>query len=440
VGASKTPGKIGHEIVRNITLSGFEGNIFPVNPTANSVLGLKCYKTLADIPLEVDLALIVVPAGLVEKIIQDCVDKRVPSVIIITSGFSETGNKDLEDRVLSIARSKLRIIGPNTFGIYYAKSKMNATFGPSKVLEGETAFITQSGALGLALMDWTTEEKYGVSSIVSIGNKSDVDDAELVEFFADDSSTKCVLIYMEGLKNGRNFFEAARKAVKKKPIVVIKGGRSVRGAQAASSHTGSIAGQDIIFNAVFKQAGIMRAGGMTQAFDWMQAINENPVPRGEDLVIVTNGGGIGVLATDKCSELGLKLMDLPEDLKNELRECVPSFGSLRNPIDMTANADDILYGKVLSLLVKKNAVDGIIALFCQTANIDPLLVAQSIMAIRDKEGLTKPLTCGFIGGHLSQLAYAKMLEKKFAAYPTAERAVGAMYALIDRYRLLNSLK
>ncbi len=440
VGASKTPGKIGHEIVRNICLSGFEGGIFPVNPNANSILGLKCFKTLRDIPSEVDLALIVVPAELVEKIVQDCVDKHVPAAIIITSGFSESGHKELEDRILAIARSKLRIVGPNTFGIYYAKSKMNATFGPSKVLEGKTAFITQSGALGLALMDWTTEEKYGISSIVSIGNKSDVDDADLVEFFADDSSTKCLLIYMEGLKNGRNFFEASKRAVIKKPIVVIKAGRSARGAQAASSHTGSIAGQDTIFNAAFEQAGIMRAEEMTQAFDWMQAINENPVPRGEDLAIVTNGGGIGVLATDKCSELGLKLMDLPDDLKEELKECLPSFGSIRNPIDMTANADDVLYGKVLGILAKRKEVDGIIALFCQTANIDPMLVAQVIMTIRDQERLTKPLTCAFIGGHLSQLAYSRMLEKKFAAYPTAERAVDAMYALIARYRLLNSLE
>jgi acetyl-CoA synthetase (ADP-forming) len=438
VGASKTPGKIGHEIVRNISLCGYSGKIFPVNPNAESILGFRCYKTLQDIPSGVDLLIIAVPANLVEGIIRDAIRKNIPAAIIITSGFSEIGNKDLEQRILEIARPKLRIVGPNTFGIYYAKSKMNATFGPNKVLEGKTAFITQSGALGLALMDWTTEEKYGVSSIVSIGNKSDIDDADLVDFFSDDVSTKSILIYMEGLKNGRKFIDASKRAIGKKPIIVIKAGRSKRGAQAASSHTGSIAGQDIVFDAAFRQTGIMRAEGMTQAFDWMQAINENPIPQGENLAIVTNGGGIGVLSTDKCDQLGLKLMDLPDDLKSELKSVVPTFGSIKNPIDLTANADDVLYSKSLQILVKHSEVHGIIALFCQTANIDPILVAQAIILLKEKAELAKPLTCAFIGGHLSQVAYSRMLEKRFAAYPTAERAVDGMYALIARHRELQS--
>jgi acetyl-CoA synthetase (ADP-forming) len=437
IGASKTPGKIGHEILRNIILSKYEGKIFPVNPNSDSILGLKSYRTLLEVPSKIDLAIIVVPATIVENIVTDCVAKSVPAAIIISSGFSEMGNKALEDRILAIARPTLRIIGPNTFGIYYAKSKLNATFGPNKVLEGKTAFITQSGALGLALMDWTTEEKYGVSSIVSIGNKADVDDSDLIDFFSEDNTTKSILIYMEGLKEGRKFIEASRKAIQKKPIVVIKAGRSRRGAQAASSHTGSIAGQDQIFSAAFKQVGIMRADGMTQAFDWMQAINENPLPDGEDLVIVTNGGGIGVLATDKCEELGLKLTDIPDGLKSELQQIIPGFGSIKNPIDLTANADDVLYGKVLGALIGSKQVDGIIALFCQTANIDPGLVAQAIINLREKERASKPLTCAFIGGHLSQVAYSRMLEKKFAAYPTAERAVDGMYALVSRYRQLN---
>jgi acetate---CoA ligase (ADP-forming) subunit alpha len=437
VGASKTPGKIGHEILRNISLSGYGGEVFPVNPNSDSILGFKCYKTVGDIPSSVDLAVIVVPAHLVENIIRGCVSKNIPAAIIITSGFSEIGNKELEDRILAIAQPTLRIVGPNTFGIFYAKSKMNATFGPNNVLEGRTAFISQSGALGLALMDWTTEEKYGVSSIVSIGNKADVDDSDLIEFFSEDSSTKSILIYMEGLKNGRKFMEASRKAVQKKPIIVIKAGKSKRGALAASSHTGAIAGQDTIFDFAFKQVGIMRAVGMTEAFDWMQAINENPVPHGEDLVIVTNGGGIGVLATDKCEGLGLKLMDITDELRNDLKSAIPSFGSIKNPIDLTANADDVLYGKVLRTLVNNREVNGIIALFCQTANIDPMLVAHAIIALKEKERLPKPITCAFIGGHLSQVAYSRMLQKKFAAYPTAERAVDGMYALIARRRQLN---
>jgi acetyl-CoA synthetase (ADP-forming) len=434
IGASKTPGKIGHEILRNISLSKYGGEIFPINPNSDSILGFKCYKTLSEVPSRIELAIIVVPAASVEDIVKDCVSKNIPAAIIISSGFSEIGNHELEQRIISIATPTLRIVGPNTFGIYYAKNNMNATFGPNNILGGKTAFITQSGALGLALMDWTTEEKYGVSSIVSIGNKADVDDSDLIDFFSEDPSTKSILIYMEGLKDGRKFIEASRRAIRKKPIVVIKAGKSKRGAQAATSHTGSIAGQDVMFSAAFNQAGIMRAEGMTQAFDWMQAINENPVPEGENLVIVTNGGGVGVLATDKCETLGLELMDMPDGLKSELKGLIPSFGSLKNPIDITANASDILYGKVLSMLFRKSDVNGIIALFCQTANIDPTLVAEAIIEAREKERIKKPLTCAFIGGHLSQVAYGRMLEKKFAAYPTAERAVDGMYALISRYK------
>ena len=440
IGASRTPGKIGYEIVRNIKLSGYEGTVYPINPKSSSILGLRCFKSVSDIPDTIDLVLVVVPAQFVENTIKECVEKNVKGAIIITSGFSEIGNKELEDRIVSIAKPKMRIIGPNTFGLYYAKSKLNATFGPNNVLGGSTAFISQSGALGLALMDWTTEEKYGISSIVSNGNKSDVDDADLVDFFAEDPTTKSILIYMEGLKSGRKFFESSKRTTRRKPIVVIKAGRSKRGAQAASSHTGSIAGQDTVFSAVFEEAGIMRAEGMTQAFDWIQAINENPVPTGENLVIVTNGGGIGVLATDRCEKLGLKLMDLPDDLKEEVKAITPSFSSIKNPIDITAGADDVLYGNVLKIMLKRKEVDGVIGLFCQTANIDPILVAEAMVRAREEEKIVKPFVSAFIGGHLSQVAYSRMLEKKFAAYPTAERAVDGMYALIARYKQMDQNK
>jgi len=442
VGASRTPGKIGHEILRNLKLSGYAGTVYPINPQAGHILGLKCFARIEDVRgQKVDLAVIALPAQLVQQTLESCGRVGVRAVIIITSGFSEVGKAEEEAKLVEIARTyKMRIIGPNTFGIFYAPSKLNCTFGPNYVLSGKTAFITQSGALGLALMSWTTEEKYGVSSIVSIGNKSDVDDADLIEYFAQDEDTKSILIYMEGLKDGKRFYEASKEAVKKKPIIVIKSGRSQRGATAASSHTGSIAGQDRVYDAAFKGAGILRADTMTQAFDWLQAINENPIPQGENIMIITNGGGIGVLATDKCEQLGLKLMDVPEDLKAQLQETVPSYGSLRNPIDLTANADDETYRRALSLLMHREDVHGIIALFCQTATIDPSLVADAIATVDEgaKATRSKPLTAAFVGGHLSEVAYKRMLEKRFAAYPTTERCVDGMYALVARRRELLS--
>ncbi len=444
IGVSRKPGKIGHEILRNIKLSGYEGRVYPVNTSGESILGYKTYKSVEELEAgTVDLAIIAVPAESTESVMRGLGSKRVPAVVVISSGFSEVGNFELESKIVSIARaSGMRLIGPNTFGIFCSKSRMNATFGPNYVLPGKTAFITQSGALGLALMDWTTEERYGVSAIVSIGNKADVDDADLLDFLAQDVNTASVLIYMEGLKNGRKFINSARKTVRAKPLIIIKAGTSKKGAVAASSHTGSIAGQDRVFSAAIKEAGVMRAGSMTQAFDWIQAINENPVPRGENIVIVTNGGGIGVLATDRCEDYGINLMEIPEDLKDELRKNVPSFGSLKNPIDMTANADDAIYGRVLSILVNRKDVHGIVALFCQTANIDAQLVAQAIVSLRRGEvGLgaeedSKPITIAFIGGRQAQAAYSRMIQRKFAAYPTAERAVDGMFALIQRYRAM----
>ncbi|MDA4111941.1 MAG: CoA-binding protein [Thaumarchaeota archaeon] len=435
IGASRTPGKIGHEIVRNLKLSGFRDEIFPVNPKAKSVLGYKSYEKIGSIGRPVDLAVIVVPAERVEQVLQECGETDVKAVIIITSGFGEVGKTDLEKRLVEVSRSYgMRLVGPNTFGIFCAISRMNCTFGPNYILSGKTAFITQSGALGLALMSWTTEEKYGVSAIVSIGNKADVDDADLIEYFEGDESTKSILIYMEGLKDGRKFYNSSKIVAAKKPIVVIKSGRSKRGAMAVSSHTGSIAGQDRIFDVAFNEAGVLRADTMTQAFDWIQSINENPLPNGPNLVIVTNGGGIGVLATDKCEELHMDLMELPDDLKEKLRGVVPSFGSIRNPIDLTANADDELYRKVLQVLFERDDVNAIIALFCQTANIDATLVAESIIKSVGTGEKKKPITIAFVGGQMAKVAYERMLDKRFAAYPTAERSVDGMYALISRYK------
>lgn len=441
IGASRKPGKIGHEILRNMKLSKFGGEIFPINPSAQSILGFKVYPNLFAIGREIDLAIIVVPAEMVSEVLQECADVHVKGVIVITSGFGEVGNTDLERKVVEIARKAgIRVIGPNTFGIFCAESHMNCTFGPNYILSGKTAFITQSGALGLALMAWTTEERYGVSSIVSIGNKADVDDADLLEYLGEDESTKSILIYMEGLKDGKRFYEVSKDVVRKKPIIVIKAGRSRRGAVAVSSHTGAIAGQDSMFDVAFKEAGVSRADTMTRAFDWIQSINENPAPRGENVVIVTNGGGIGVLATDRCEELGINLMSINEDLKSELAKIIPSFGSLRNPIDLTANATDETYSKVLEVLMRRDEVHAIIALFCQTEIIDPTLVADTIISAVGPLGeRKKPVTVAFVGGRLASVAYDRMIERRFAAYPTAERAVDGMFALINRLRLLQEL-
>jgi len=305
IGASEKPGKIGHAIMRNLVEYGYEGKIYPVNikgveiRVGNRVF--KSYRSILDVPDEVDMAIIVVPAKFVPGVVEEAGKKGVKVLPIISSGFGELGpeGKKVEEQLVKTARKYgMRILGPNIFGVVYTPEKLNATFGPTDVLPGPLALISQSGALGIALMGWTILEKVGLSAVVSVGNKSDIDDADLLEFFKEDENTKAILIYMEGVKDGRRFLEVAKQVSKVKPIVVIKAGRSERGAKAAASHTGSLAGSDKIYDAAFKQAGIIRAYTIGEAFDYARTLSNLPEPGGENLVIITNGGGIGVMATD----------------------------------------------------------------------------------------------------------------------------------------------
>jgi acetate---CoA ligase (ADP-forming) subunit alpha len=440
IGASRHAGKVGHEVVRNLLLSGYKGGIYPVNPFATSILGLKTYCNLSEITSAIDIAVLAVPAGLVKSTMEQCVKNHVRGAIILSTGFSDKGNVELEDEIASIARKgRLRFLGPNSFGIFSVKSSMNCTFGSNSVIPGKTAFISQSCALGLSLMTWTTEQRYRLSSIVSTGTKSDIDDADLLEYYAQDDTSNSIVIYMEGLKNPRKFFESAKRVVQRKPIIVIKSGRSTRGALAARSHTGSMIGSHSVFDSISKSIGLMRSPTLTEAFDWAKAFNNNPTPTGENLMIVTNCGALGVMATDRCDSLGLKISETTEDVKGRIAEIVPGASSLHNPIDVNPESDEEIYYRLLWALLRQNEINGIILLFAQTDVIDPTLVSRSIVKLKnDVGGFSKPITIGIKGGTLAQLAYTKLLEEKIAAYPTMSRAVDTMYALVLRHRLLSA--
>ncbi|MCS7374359.1 MAG: CoA-binding protein, partial [archaeon GB-1845-036] len=254
IGASRKPGKIGHEILKNIIEYGYKGEIYPINPKADEILGKKVYKSILEVPGTVDLAIIVIPAKFVAEVLEECGKKGVKAVAVISSGFGEVGKHDMEEEIVEISKKYgMRLLGPNIFGLFYAPTQLNATFGPKDILQGNIAFITQSGALGIALMGWTILENIGLSAIVSVGNKADIDDDDLLEYFSKDEKTKIILIYMEGVKNGPKFIKIAKEVTKNKPIIVLKAGRSKRGAMAAASHTGSLAGSDTIYSAAFKQ-------------------------------------------------------------------------------------------------------------------------------------------------------------------------------------------
>jgi len=430
IGASRSPGKIGHEILRNIVEYGFKGRVYPVNPRADKILELKCYKSILEVPDEVDLAVISIPAKFVPAVLEECGKKGVKAAAIISSGFKEVGNVELEERIVEIARKYgIRFIGPNIFGVYSAPSKLNATFGPTEVLAGKIAFITQSGALGIALMGWTIFAGIGLSAVVSLGNKADVDEADLLKYFVNDEHTKVVLIYMEGLNNGRRFMEAAMHCSLKKPIIVIKAGRSERGARAVASHTGSLAGSDVFYDVAFKQCGVLRALNVEEAFDWARAFTELPEPKGDNVVIITNGGGIGVMATDACSDYGLNLMELPRDLIEEFKKCMPPFGSPKNPVDLTGQAAYDEYSRALKVAFSDDRIHSIILLFCQTAVVDPPKLSEVISDIVREYKHCKPIVACYIGGEECQKAMRILEQNGIPAYPTPERAVSSLAAI-----------
>ncbi len=440
VGASRHPGKIGYTILKNIIECGYKGKIYPVNPKADQILGLRAYKSLTEIPDEVDMAIIVVPEPIVLKVAEEAGRKGVKVLVVITSGFSEVGNVEAEKKLVEIAKKYgMRVLGPNIFGIAYTPANLNATFGPKDLRAGPIAFITQSGALGIALMGWTIMEEIGISAIVSMGNMCDIDPVDVSYFLADDPNTRVITIYLEGLKpgQGQRFITEMKKITKKKPVIVIKAGRSKRGAQAAASHTGSLAGSDQIYSAAFKQAGILRALTVEEMFDWARAFAEQPIPRGERTIIITNGGGVGVLATDAAEEYGVELIMPSEQLKEELRKAMPWFGSPKNPVDLTGQAGVENYVKALEIAYESPEVDNIVVLYCRTAILDPRDLARAIIdVVKKHKDKQKPIVAGFVGGYDTYEAMKILNRNGIPAYPSPERAVASLAAMIKymKYR------
>ena len=430
IGASHNPKKIGYKILSNILSGGYQGKVYPVNPKGGEILGLKVYRRITEVPGPVDLAVIAVPAQIVPDVLEECGQKGVKAVAIISSGFKEVGNTLLEQRVVEIARRYgMRILGPNIFGIAYLPANLNATFGPSKVRRGNIALISQSGALGIALMGWTQTAGLGLSAVVSVGNKADISDEDLIHFFAEDPNTDVIVIYMEGVHNGRAFMDAVRSCPK--PVVVIKAGRSKRGAMAASSHTGSLAGSDLVYDGVFKQIGVIRARSYRDAFVVARALADLPMPKGDRTVIITNGGGIGVLATDAAEAEGINLYS-GEDLK-EFKAVMPPFGSYKNPIDITGGATVEQYVQALRMAEDKDTIDSIALLYCETAVCDPEELADAIK--REYKG-KKPLVVAMVGGEKSARAVELLNEAGIPAYDAPEDAMRALSALHlwQRYR------
>ncbi|NPA75866.1 MAG: CoA-binding protein [Euryarchaeota archaeon] len=435
VGASRDPKAIGHQCVKNLIESKYEGKIYPINPKADEVAGLKCYHSILEVPDEVDIALIVVPAKYVPAVAEDCGKKGVKGLVIIASGFSEVGRKDLEDQVLEIARKYgMRILGPNVVGIMNNPLKANASFGPYLPYPGKAALISQSGALLIAMDARTWSDKVGISHMISIGNMADLNFGDLIEYFNEDEDTNVISLYMEGVKDGRKFLNNARKS--RKPIVALKAGVSQRGAAAAASHTGSLAGSTKIYDAAFKQGHVIRAENLDALFDETMALALQPPMRGDNLLIITNGGGVGVLATDAAEKYGIPIKDAPDDLKLLMMKHMPEFGSPKNPVDLTGMADDGQYYGSIKDGIKHDWVDGVVVLYCETSFTDPQKIAESIYNAYKESGVNKPIVVNFTGGERSVKAGEWLIQNGIPYYKSPDAAVRAISSLrtYGRYR------
>ena len=429
IGASNTEGKIGYTVVENLRDSEYEGEVYPINPKYDEVQGLKAYPSVLDVPGEIDAAAVIVPAKFVPDVAEECGKKGVKGLIIIASGFSEVGREDLEKEVVRIAHQYgMRVLGPNIVGILSNSDNCNASFAPFLPLPGKAALVSQSGALLIAMDASTYIRRVGFDKLISIGNMSDVNFADLVEWLDHDENTGCISLYIEGLHDGRTFMTNARAA--DKPIVALKSGTSAHGAAAAASHTGSLAGSGKIYEAAFEQAGVVRASNLNNLFDRTLALSLQPPMTGDKLLIITNGGGVGVLATDSAERYGIPLRFAPEDVQAELKNHMPGFGSARNPVDLTGMAGRDWYEDSTQYAFAHEWVDGLVILYCETAMTDPMNIAKGIKEAVEKSGVTeKPIAVSFVGGERSEEAMRWLVENGIPAYNEPDTAVNAIAAL-----------
>ena len=368
VGAGRERGKIGSEILHNMITAGFTGRLTAVHPSAKAIDDVPAVPRLADVPGDLDLVVISVPAPAVMSIVDDCIAKKVKAIVIITAGFAETGpgGRSLEAEILAkVRRAGIRMVGPNCMGLLNTDPdvRLNATFAPQWPPAGNVAMSTQSGALGLAILDYARELNIGMSTFVSVGNKADVSSNDLVQYWSSDPRTSVILLYVESFGNPRKFAEIARRVGRRKPIVAVKSGRSASGARAASSHTGALATSDVIVDALFRQAGVIRTGTLEELFDVAMLLANQPIPRGKRVAILTNAGGPGILAADACESNGLTLPALSEETTDLLRSFLPPQASVANPVDMIASASPEQYERALDAVLADEAVDSVLVIF-----------------------------------------------------------------------------
>ncbi len=433
IGASAEEGKIGYAVVRNIIDGGYRGQVHPINPRAPEIQGLKAYAAIGDVPGEVDVAVFAIPAAAVAGALEQAGQKGVAGAILIPSGFAETGNVGLQDEMIAVARRhNVRVMGPNIYGYYYTPAKLCATFCTPYTEQGSVALSSQSGGVGMAIIGYSRTNNMGVSAIVGLGNKSDLDEDDLLEFYAQDPNTRVIAMHVEDIKDGRAFIDAAKRVSKEKPVVVLKAGRTAYGARAAASHTGALAGTDQIYEAAFREAGVIRARTLEDLLDWSRALSMLPAPKGENVLIVTGAGGSGVLLSDSCTDYGLRLMDMPDDLGAAFKELIPPFGAYGNPIDITGGEPPETYRKAIRLALFDDRVHSLILGYWHTIITPPMVFAKLLGEVLDEAkaaGKAKPVVASLVGDVEVEEACRYLSQRGVPAYAyAAERPVAALAA------------
>jgi acetyltransferase len=437
VGASNKIGSAGYRIFRNLIGSGYEGVVYPVNPNHESIQGVQAYPTIKDLPKVVDLAIISTPSITVPDVLEECGKRGIKGIIIISAGFKEIGEEGLKlEKKLSDIKKKygLRIIGPNCVGITIPHLNLNATFAASMPGKGNIALFSQSGAICGAILDWAAFTNVGFSSFVSVGSMLDVDFGDLIDYFGMDMYTRSILLYVESITNAKKFMSAARSFARAKPIVVIKSGRFSEGAKAASSHTGALAGEDAIYDAAFKRAGVVRVKEIEDLFGCSSILAKQPRPTGPNLALITNAGGPGVLATDAVIEQGGKLAQLSKETIEKLNQILPQYWSKGNPIDILGDADEDRYQKVIEICLADKNIDGLLILCVPQVMTSPRILAERMIDLVKKS--TKPIITSFLGEESVYYARQILNKNNVPTYPTPEEAVEAYMYLYHYARNL----
>lgn len=432
VGASRTPGKVGYEILSNLKANGFEGDLTPVNPTATDILGMPCKPSCKAIGKPLDLAVIAVPTAAVPAAVDDAIEAGVGAMVVITAGFKEVGAEGAERERALAARCRsrnVRLLGPNCLGLINAHHNMNASFAKHMPRRGGISVISQSGALLTAILDWAAERRLGLSKLVSMGNKADLSETDFLEALADDPDTNVIVGYLESVAAGDTFIKSAEEAASKKPVVLFKAGVTAAGGRAASSHTGSLAGADVGYAAAFRRAGVVRAERFETLFDIATAFDMQPLPRGNRIAVLTNAGGPGIMAADAIELSGLKMAEISPAIADPLRKVLPAAASVNNPVDVLGDAEAGRYGIALAGILKDDGVDAVVVILTPQAMTDAVETARAIQAAAAASD--KPVMVSFMGGDDVRAGRAALIDARLPDYPSPERAVAALVAMCE---------